>query len=233
MIHAQWAVNTVLDSETLAFGVYRTLPQPRLKVLSDIRAVAGRVLAYATPQDLEALIPQDLNCIYRDSAEPLGSRPARTATKPGMAAPARAAPAAVGVVAALTALDRPDVASAGDALRWLVASSRERGSAVSATNIGWGKGVSPVLTAVQLAALGPLLNPSDQLRYRIGTPLPARPVPDAERTATLARQLPAMLWPTWSRHWQFRTATKCNYAQRWPTSFRWSTAGSTSTKQQP
>jgi hypothetical protein len=216
VIHAQRIVNTVLDGETLTFGVYQTLPQPRLKVLSDIRAVAGRVLAYATPQDLETLIPQDLNRIYRATAALSDSRPgpARTDTKPGLAAPARAATAAVGVVAALRALNYPDVASAGAALRWLVASSRERGSAVSATNIGWGKGVSPVLTAVQLAALGPQLNPSDQLRYRIGTALPARPVLGAERTATLAHRLPAMLWPTWSlplaipncHQWQLRPA---------------------------
>lgn len=177
VIHAQRVVNTVLDSETVTFGVYQVLPQRQLNVLADIRAVAGRVLAYATPQDLEALIPQDLNTIYRAAAESAGSRsrPARTDTKPGLAAPARAATAAVGVVAALTALDRPDVASAGDALRWLVTSSRARGSAVRATNISWGKNTSPVLTGVQLTALGPLLNPSDQLRYRIGTALAAHP----------------------------------------------------------
>lgn len=200
VIHAQRVVNTVLDRETVTSGVYQSLPQPQLNVLADIRAVAGRALAYATPQDLEALIPQDLNTIYRSTAQLAGTRsgPARTDTKPGLAAPARAATAAVGVVAALTALDRPDVASAGDALRWLVTCSRARGSAVNATNISWGKNTSPVLTGVQLSALGPLLNPSDQLRYRIGTALPAQPVPGAARTAILARRLPSMLWPTWS-----------------------------------
>jgi hypothetical protein len=200
VIHAQRVVNTVLDRDTVTFGVYQTVPQPRLNVLADIRAVAGRALAYATPHDLHTVIPQDLNRIYQAAAEPSDSRtgPARTDTKPGLAAPARAATAAVGVVAALKALDHPDVASAGDALRWLVTSSRERGSAVHATNIAWGKNTSPVLTGVQLTALGPLLNPSDQLRYRIGTPLPAQPAPGVARTAALARRLPSMLWPTWS-----------------------------------
>ncbi|MCI4674056.1 hypothetical protein [Candidatus Mycolicibacterium alkanivorans] len=106
------------------------------------------------------------------------------------------------------------MASAGDTLRWLVTSSRERGSAVHATNIAWGKSTSPVLTGVQLAALGPLLNPSDQLRYRIGTPMPHHPVPGAARTAILAGRLPSMLWPTWSlplaipgcHQWQLRPA---------------------------
>lgn len=197
---AQRVVNTVIDSETITFGVYETLPQPRLKVLSDIRAVAGRALAYATPEDLKSLVPQDLNRIYQSVGETSGSRsgPARTEAKPGLAAPTRAATAAVGVIAALETLARHDVASAGDALHWLVASSRQRGSAVSATNIAWGKNTSTVLTGVQLTALGPLLNPSDQLRYRIGTRLPAQPLPGTERTAAMVRRLPAMLWPTWS-----------------------------------
>lgn len=216
VIHAQRIVNTVLDRETVTFGAYQTVPQPRLNVLADIRAVAGRALAYATPQDLEAVIPQDLNRIYRSTAEPSDPRsgPASTDTKPGLAAPARAATAAVGVVAAMKAVDRADVASAGDALRWLVTSSRERGSAVYATNIAWGMNTSPVLTGVQLTALGPLLNPSDQLRYRIGTPLPARPAPGSARTAILARRLPSLLWPTWAlplaipncHQWQLRPA---------------------------
>ncbi|MFV8160552.1 TniQ family protein [Mycobacterium sp. 134] len=216
VIHAQRVVNSVLDSETPTFGVYQASPQPRLNVLSDIRAVAGRALAYATPQDLEAVIPQDLNRIYRATGEPSDVRrgPARTDTKPGLAAPARAVTAGVGVVAALKALDRPDVAHAGDSLRWLVTSSRERGSAVNATNISWGKNTSPVLTGVQLTALGPLLNPSDQLRYRIGTPVPAQPAAGAQRTADMSRRVPSMLWPIWSlplaietcHQWQLRPA---------------------------
>ena len=216
VIRAQRIVNAVLERESVTFGIYQTLPQPRLSVLADIRAVAGRALAYATPQDLEAVIPHDLNRIYRATAEPADSRsgPARADTKPGLAAPALAVTAAVGVVAAMTALDCPEVASAGDALRWLVTTSRARGSAVNATNIAWGKNTSPVLTGVQLTALGPLLNPSDQLRYGIGTPLPHQPVPGAARTATLAHRLPSMLWPTWSlpmaiqncHQWQLRPA---------------------------
>ncbi|MCW2688242.1 MAG: Bacterial regulatory helix-turn-helix protein lysR family, partial [Mycobacterium sp.] len=95
-------------------------------------------------------------------------------------------------------LDRRDVASGGDALRWLVTSSRERGSAIHPTNIAWGKNTSPVLAGVQLAALGPILHPSDQLRYRIGTPLPTHPAPGTTHIAALARRLPAMLWPAWS-----------------------------------
>ncbi|PEG33267.1 hypothetical protein CQY20_31740 [Mycolicibacterium agri] len=102
------------------------------------------------------------------------------------------------MVAALLAMDSPDIASAGDALRWLVTSSRERGLAVHATNMGWGKNTSPVLSAVQLTAVAPLRKPSDQLRYRIGTPLPTHPAPGTTHTTALARRLPSMLWPAWS-----------------------------------
>ncbi|WP_347221494.1 TniQ family protein, partial [Mycolicibacterium poriferae] len=89
VIRAQRIVNAVLERESVTFGIYQTLPQPRLNVLADIRAVAGRALAYATPQDLEAVIPHDLNRIYRATAEPADSRsgPARADTKPGLAAP--------------------------------------------------------------------------------------------------------------------------------------------------
>ncbi len=214
-IHAQRIINAVIADETATFGVYRTRPQSRINVLADIRAVAGRALAYATPQDLDAVIPPDLHAAYREASlhENVRSGPARVNAKPGLAAPARAATAAVGVVTALTVLGRPDVESAGDALRWLVTSSRERGSTIYPTNIAWGKSTSAVLTGVQLAALGPSLHPSDQLRYRIGTPLPLKPAPGAARS-TLARRLPSMLWSTWSlrmsipncHQWQLRPA---------------------------
>jgi hypothetical protein len=199
-LHAQRIVNAILDTETPKVGVYKSTPQPRINVLADIRAVAGRTLAYATAEELDAVIPPDLIAAFRDANHHVDRRsgPARADAKPGLAAPARAATAAVGVVAAVTALDRPDVASGGDALRWLVTSSRERGSAIHPTNIGWGKNTSPVLTGVQLAALGPMLHPSDQLRYRIGTPLPTHPAPGTTHTAALARRLPAMLLPAWS-----------------------------------
>ncbi|MET0992697.1 MAG: TniQ family protein, partial [Mycobacterium sp.] len=156
-VHAQRVVNAVIDGDTAFFGAYRIRPQPRINVLSDIRAVAGRVLAYATPQELQALIPDDLHAAHVEAARhQLGrSGIAGVEPKPGLAAPARAATAAAGVIAALRALEESDIANAGDELRWIVTSSRERGSDVFPKNIGWGKGISPVLTGIQLAALGP------------------------------------------------------------------------------
>lgn len=199
-VHAQRVVDAVIDGDTACFGAYRISPQPRISVLSDIRAVAGRVLAYATPEELRGLVPDDLHAAYLEATRYRidGSGIARAESKPGLAAPARAVSAAVGVLAALSSLEVSDVAGAGDELRWLVASARNRGLRIHPTITGWGKGISPVLTGIQLAALGPMLHPSDQLRYRIGSPLPCRPADHATRARVLARRIPSMLWPVLS-----------------------------------
>jgi TniQ len=158
VVHAQRVVNAVIDGETASFGAYQISPQLRINILSDLRAVAGRVLAYATREELEAVIPDDLRAAHFDATRHQVCRSgiSGTDTKPGLAAPARAAATALGVITALRALEKSDIAEAGDELRWLVTSSRARGSHVYPTNTGWGKGISPVLAGIQLAALGPV-----------------------------------------------------------------------------
>lgn len=200
VIRAQQIVNAVIAEATAKFGLYETLPQPRISVLADIRAVASRVLSHATPSDLDAVVPADLLACYREvtNLQARRSGPARTDSKPGLAAPARAATAALGLVAALQALDNREIADAGDALRWLISSSRERRYVVSPTNMSWGKGTSPVLATVQLAALGPLLKPRTQLRYRVGSAIPTQPTQKTTPTIVPAHRVPAMLWPAWS-----------------------------------
>ncbi|ORA35982.1 TniQ family protein [Mycobacterium aquaticum] len=200
VLRAQELANTVVDTDVPAFGIYEPWPQPRIKVLADIRAIAGRTLAYATPADFESVIPADLHDAYRLNPEraPAWSGARRAVTKPGLAAPTTAATAAVGVVVALKALGSKDIAAAGDELRWLVTTARDRGLNVCPANIGWGKGISPILTGAQISAVGPMLNPSDQVRYRIGSPLPTHPHRGTSHTAQLARRLPTMLWPGWS-----------------------------------
>ena len=51
---------------------------------------------------------------------------------------------------------------------------------------------------MQLAALGPMLKPITQLRYRIGSSLPTRPALDTTLATVLAGRIPSMLWPGWS-----------------------------------
>ena len=159
-------------------------------------------------------MPADLLAAYhraRSNSDPRADI-APTPTKPGLAAPAQAATAAVGARRAARA-GRRLRCRRGDALRWLVSTSRQRGLQVSATNIGWGKNTTAVLSGIQLAALGPLLKPSDQLRYRIGSVLPGYPTASAAPPFPPAR-LPTMLWPAWSlrlaiphcHQWQLRPA---------------------------
>ncbi|WP_277243295.1 TniQ family protein [Mycolicibacterium obuense] len=196
VMRAQRVVDEVIAAETATFGVYANHPQPRMNVLADIRAIAGRALRYGAPEDMAEHVPADLLKQYHlmlAEAELVSGG----MLGPGLRVPARTITAAVGVVAALSALDSPSIPSSAAALRWLVAASRERGHVVSATNVGWGRRSSPVLVGIQLKSLERFLKPSDQLRYGIASHLPARP-----RTVTtakcLAARLPTALWPVWS-----------------------------------
>ena len=162
--------------------------------------MAGRLLAYATPDELERVVSPDLLTVYRalDALPDPRFGPPRAEDKPGLAAPAHAITAAVGVTVAVSILGAPTIASAGEAMRWLLTGARERGLAVNATTIGWGQETTQVLAAAQLTALVPVLNPGDQLRYRIGTFLPRRPHGDAGRFERVAQRVPTMLWLEWS-----------------------------------
>ncbi len=197
---AQRIVYDVIDTGAAGFGIYRTHPSPSPPVLTDIRAVAGRILKYATADEFEHVVPPDLLTAYRAvqaQPNPRFGRP-HAEQRPGLTAPAHAATTAVGVTAALTILSAPTIASAGEAMRWLVTSARNRGLSVNATTIAGSRRTTQVLAAVQLTALAPLLNPGDQLRYRIGTSLPRRPDTDSSRVERVAERIPTMLWPEWS-----------------------------------
>lgn len=199
-LSAQRTIREVIDTGIGVFGIYRDQPMPSMRVLADIRAVAGRVLAYASDDDLRRVLPADLHRAYRQlkmRTDSVGAA-ALPDDKPGLAAPAHAITAAVGVTAALGIVDSADVASAGDALRWLVTGARSSGLAVNTSNIGWGRGTTAPLTAAQLVALAPHLTPSDQLRYRIGTAMPTRPSHDDAEIAAMIEKLPAALWPAWT-----------------------------------
>jgi hypothetical protein len=199
-LSAQQTIREVIDTDAAVFGIYRDRPTRSADVLADVRAVAGRILGYATDDDLHRILPTDLYRAHRElktRTDGMGSSPLPD-DKPGLAAPSHAITAAVGVTAALSILNAPDIASAGTVLRWLVTSARSSGLAVNTSNIGWGRGTTAALTGAQLVALAPHLNASDQLRYRIETPLPTRPSHDDAAIAAMTEKLPAALWPAWA-----------------------------------
>jgi DNA-binding Xre family transcriptional regulator len=195
---AQERLFHAIDSGTGDFGVYREHPQPTPSFLSDVRALAMRMLTHATDDEVAAIVPLDLFAAYTAgsrSSTPLG--PVDPADRPGFMAPGQAVTAAVAVTAACTVLAAADIPTAGKALRWLVEGNRQRGQTVSATSIrSWGRGVTSTLTGVQLAALDPLLSPSDRLRYRSMTAIPRTPAGPSQ-SARRARGTPTLLWPAW------------------------------------
>jgi len=195
---AQRQLLNVIESGTAAFGVYRHQPQPASAALSDIRALANRTLTYATTRELASIVPADILAADSEFARsPTETGPTDPQGRPGFMAPSRAVTTAVAVTAAVSALGEDNVSRAGAALRWLIDSGRRRGAAVNATTIHtWGRGTTPVLAAVQLAALDPFLKPSDRLRYRSSTCVP-RPPGDTLTAARRARRTPTLLWPEW------------------------------------
>lgn len=198
VLTAQQLICNVIDTDEATFGVYRNNTVLSVDALADIRAVAARVLSYATHEDLENVIPADLLSAHRNLGLQLAQRSGRHGDKPGLCAPAHAATTAVGVTAALTSLTAQDVAGAGQAMHWLVRSGRKRGHTVCPANIGWSHRVTPTLVAVQLASLEPFLQLTDQLRYRIAAPVPSRPQTGKSRIDRLVHATPTMFWPAWS-----------------------------------
>jgi len=113
--------------------------------------------------------------------------------------PANAAALALGVTAAVAALDTPDIATAGEALRWVVSRARDQSCALQTGLVGRSRvGVTTVLEAVRLAALAPILLPTAQLRYRTSTPMPALASSGQSRNQRLTKCTPTMFWPEWA-----------------------------------
>lgn len=201
-LQAQSLVRTVIDTGTAQFGLYRHNRTNNIGVLADIRAIAARILAHADDHILRQTVPADLYGIYRQQGQQHRIQEEAAATgaaKPGLAAPTRAVSAAVGVTAALRILDTDGIDDAASTMRPLIVTSRNKGRAVNPSTVTtWGRGTTEVLAGVQLAALEPVLNPSDQLRYRCGTTLPNKPTLSAADNRAVAAKMPAELWASWA-----------------------------------
>lgn len=195
---AQRLILETIESGEAVFGPYGILPQPAMAALSDLRAVAGRILADLPADDLPKWVPQDLVGAHL-SPDHDGETHRRALVRPGSMSPTRAASAAAAVTAAFQVLDQPEIQQAGAVMRELVEAIRGEFWQVSTTSIdSWGRGISPVLRGMYLAALGPSLRPSDQLRHRTTSSLPALPAAGRAQVSRRARKIPATLWPVWA-----------------------------------
>lgn len=165
------------------------------EMLQAIRAVAVKALVYAIPTELDSLVEPGLMAVYQQEHPQLPTGERRSTNQQLIArSPRSASLSAVGALAAWNCLTRPDVQSAGEAMRWIVTAMRARRTQpVPANLLG-----SSVIADVQLAALGPSLKPSDQLRYRTITHTPAVPTRRRMEVSQLACKIPDALWPRWS-----------------------------------
>lgn len=192
VLHAQRRINEIIIADFIDSGVYADDPQPPASVLSDIRVIAHRALSYATLRELEPVIGTDLLAAYqRDHPHLPTTRTRSPSVTLTHQAPQAASLIAGGTIAALHCLDKPDVQAAGDSLRWLIAAIRRRRAQTWTTNLLWTGGVTG---AVQLAALGPSLKPSDQLRYRTASSWPVTPARKIAEIDKIASKLPCALW---------------------------------------
>jgi hypothetical protein len=197
-LDAQRLILETIESGDASYGPYQTMPQPAMTALTDLRAVAGRILADLPPDDIPKWVPQDLAEAHLRTEHDEKAHPGAQ-VRPGFMSPARAASAALAVTAAFRILGQPDIQQAGNVMRELIEGIREEFWQVSTTSIdSWGRGISPVLQGAYLAALGPSLRPSDQLRHRTTPSLPALPTAGRSQVNRRACKVPATLWPAWA-----------------------------------
>ncbi|MCZ9346986.1 TniQ family protein, partial [Streptomyces sp. TRM76130] len=198
VLMAQGRVMEIIDGATAAFGPYRASPQPASAVLADIRALGIRVLSDLPAAVLREQIPADIAEAHL-STDAVSPHTGQAMERPGFMAPPRAADTAVAVTMALGILEQPGIHPAGEVLRGLLEAVREELTQISATSIdSWGRGISPVLQSVHLAALAPSLRPSECVRYRIKTETPRRPTRTTRDIEQRARKIPTMSWPPWT-----------------------------------
>ncbi|MBH0119560.1 TniQ family protein [Rhodococcus sp. CX] len=210
-LRAQHLVLDVLTASRGTFGVYADHPVGARATLADLHAIASRVLVYGTAEEIADRVPADLaDALARIRSAPVSQ--ARALRVSEMSGAGGAIATAVAVTTAMTVLDRPDIAGAAEALRWLVHGGRRLGRPVAAgTMCDWGSATSTTLAAIQLAALRPLfVRAVDQLRYRSAAALPSYPSTSAVAGDAAARRIPTLLWPEWSLRF---TVAHCSPAQ--------------------
>jgi hypothetical protein len=197
-LDAQRLILETIESGYASYGPYGTMPQPAVTALTDLRAIAGRILADLPAADLPKWVPQDLIEAHLDPDHHEDAQ-LGVQVRPGFMSPTRAASTALAVTAAFRILRQPDIQQAGIVMRELVEAIREEFWQVSTTSIdSWGRGISPVVRGAYLAALGPSLRPSDQLRHRTTSSLPMLPTAGRTQVNRRARKVAAALWPSWA-----------------------------------
>ena len=178
MIDAQHAINAVIDHRAPSFGAYRQWPAPVAAVLADLRAIGNQALTYR---------------VYPSPPELF--RPHNSYGDPQFRAKATAS----ALTAAVGILDSSDITAAAQS--WRAMSDGAPPALVRADSIAAAfdnPSTTPTLAALRLAGISERLSPSDQLRYRVVTTCPHRPLRPEATLAKVTRALPSQLWPQWA-----------------------------------
>lgn len=202
-LEAQRMIVELIESGSARPRVYGG-PVPVRAVLNDLSAIADYLIARTDLDAVERLLGAP------DSAPPWETQPAVAQRSPPQKyrhPPATAREAAIGLTCGLRILSHDSVAAAGRHLAHVV-----NPMPGFPPTRAWRVGQSAVFTAVQLRAAGPQLSPDNQLRYRTGTDFPRRPHRPSLVAANLARRIPALMWPAWTRH--LDPPTRCDAVAR-------------------
>jgi Bacterial regulatory helix-turn-helix protein, lysR family len=213
-VTAQRTVYAVIDTNLAAFGVYADRPQSARIALANIKSIARRVLSFPRRDELADHVPAELLAAYLDHRPQPAYYPGLRPDQRGVPAPELVAAAAVGITSALNILNVSQQSAAANAMRWLL--SKPNGH-VAGSSVVWSVNISDTLTAIQIKAHAPLINPGDQLRFRTTAAVPKPPRTVPSRVARISGRLPSTLWPTWSMrfrlprtyHHHLRPALSC------------------------
>ncbi|WP_293002609.1 TniQ family protein [Mycobacterium sp.] len=177
IIKAQRIVYEIIDSGTATFRAYRDHAQPTMYALADVRQRAAHLLATATRADLASAAGlTQLGVTYDARRARVTALPGNAGATESWSAAPHAAIAAIAISAAVKALQKRPINPA--------------------TQLPSRRRTAP--PAAEMAALGPVVNPSDELRHRTEPSASACGATESNRINHLPRAIPTMLWPAWS-----------------------------------
>lgn len=200
VLATQQGIIAAIESGSVRSALYADQPEATQNFLADLKALSRRILSSADGKDLFNALPAHIASDIELAFLPRNERQDNNIHVSGSPTlRATVTDTAVALVAALAILEQPDIHRAGHASRWLIDASRRNGVKVIAmTSARWGGKPSPIAQAIQLAALGPDMKPTDQLRYRIAAERPRLPRATDRDIDRLVSAVPSMLWPSLS-----------------------------------
>jgi hypothetical protein len=196
VVLAQRQVHSIIADGCADFGVYADDPCSAREALADLSVLVTRVFEHMQRSGLAAANADELLSAYVDFDPPRSSIwPAGSYTE-GKVLPKAAAQMAVAVHAALQVMRADAIASAAEAMRWLIPPRPNSGRA---PGFAAGMRASRRLSAIQTKAYTPELGPATQLLLNQSNhTVLTRNSHSPTKTAVLVKRIPTVLWPQWA-----------------------------------